>query len=212
MSSRSRPDRRISLDPRRRGQLIPSRAADSAGCAFEELFGEHLDALYRAALRLCGGREPDAQDLMQETALRAFRGFHQLEDPGAARPWLFTILARTYLNQARLARRRAETSFADLDQMALEDALERWQPSRTPDDVLTARELRARLLQALDRLSAQLRVVIWMVDVEGFRQREVAAALDLPAGTVASRLHRARCALRDDLARGTPGFWRGGGA
>src|SRR5262249_42046639 len=123
----------MSLHPHRGDEPIRSRADNSAERAFEELFSEHLDALYRAALRLCSGREPDAQDLMQETALRAFRGFHQLEDPGAARSWLFTILARTYLNQARRVKRRAETTFADLDQAALEEALEQWQPSRTPD-------------------------------------------------------------------------------
>jgi RNA polymerase sigma-70 factor, ECF subfamily len=201
----------MSLYPRRTGKPARSRSTERAERAFEELFSEHLDALYRAALRLCSGRESDAQDLMQETALRAFRGFHQLEDPGAVRPWLFTILGRTYLNHARVAKRRSETTFSDLDEGTLEAALEQWQPSQTPDDVLAAHELRARLLQALDSLPAQLRVVIWMVDVEGFRLREVAGALDVPAGTVASRLHRGRCALRESLARGKRTFRRRGG-
>lgn len=137
--------------PRRLWQTAkPSRpsAESPAHRAFEELFSEHLDAVYRAALRLCRGREPDAQDLVQETALRAFRAVQQLRDPSAARPWLFTILGRTYLNQALTAKRRSETLFTDLDVPELERALEQWQPSRTPEEVLARRELRARLIEA----------------------------------------------------------------
>lgn len=70
---------------RDRGELPKQRV-------FEELFGEHLDALYRTALRLCRGRESDAEDLLQEAALRAFRGFSRLRRQEAGRAWLFTIL------------------------------------------------------------------------------------------------------------------------
>lgn len=168
--------------------------------AFEELLSEHLDALHGTALRLCGGLRADAEDLLQEAALRAFRAFRELRDEDAARSWLFTILARTHLNRARTVARRRETFSGDLEEPAFESALESWQPSRTPEDLFEGRRLRERLTAALDALEPEMRAVVWLVDVEGFRQREAAAMLDIPGGTVASRLYRAHCKLRDELA------------
>lgn len=168
--------------------------------AFEELLSEHLDALHGTALRLCGGSRADAEDLLQEAALRAFRAFRELRDDHAARSWLFTILARTHLNRARTVARRRETFSGDLEEPAFESALESWQPSRTPEDLFEGRHLRERLTAALDALEPEMRAVVWLVDVEGFRQREAAAMLDIPEGTVASRLYRAHCKLRDELA------------
>src|SRR5260370_18999770 len=74
------------------------REARRARWAFEELLSEHLDALYAYALRVCGGREADAEDLLQDGVLRAFRGWAELRSPEAARAWLLTILTRTHLN------------------------------------------------------------------------------------------------------------------
>jgi RNA polymerase sigma-70 factor (ECF subfamily) len=167
--------------------------------AFEELLSEHLDALYRTALRFCGGQEADAEDLLQDAALRAFCGFHDLRDLGGGRSWLFTILTRTHLNRIRAAERRLETVSGDLEELDLERALEEWRPSQTPDDVLASRLLREQLTAALDALEPPMRTVVWLVDVEGFRQREVAEMLKISEGTVASRLYRARRTLRDAL-------------
>lgn len=168
--------------------------------AFEELLSEHLDALHGTALRLCGGFRADAEDLLQEAALRAFRAFRELRDEAAGRSWLFTILARTHFNRARTVTRRRETFSGDLEEPAFESALESWQPSRTPEDIFEGRRLRERLTAALDALEPEMRAVVWLVDVEGFRQREAAAMLDIPEGTVASRLYRAHCKLRNELA------------
>lgn len=173
---------------------------ETARRAFEELLSEHLDALYRTGLRLCGGRESDADDLLQEAALRAFRHFGALRDPNAGRSWLFTILARTHLNRVRAAGRRAEVPVADLDERAFEAALQEWAPTRGPEDAWTADRLREWVAAALDDLVLPLRAVIWLVDVEGFRQREVAEMLGIPEGTVASRLYRARRQLRATLS------------
>src|SRR5919106_2457626 len=82
--------------------------------AFEELVGANLDALYRTSLRLCAGRTDDAEDLLQETMLRAFRKRHDLRDPAAARSWLFTILVRTHANRLRGQRRRREELATDM--------------------------------------------------------------------------------------------------
>jgi RNA polymerase sigma-70 factor (ECF subfamily) len=148
------------------------------------------------AVRLSGGQEAEADDLLQETAVRAVQGFQELRDPRTARAWLFTILVRTFHNRVRAARRRAETFAADLSAEAFETALAAWRPLPTPEEVLAQHDLGVRLMAALDTLNVSLRTVLWLVDVEGFRQREVAAMLEIPEGTVASRLYRARWQLR----------------
>lgn len=177
--------------------MPPSPALTSR--AFEELLAEHLDALYRTALRLCRGEAADAEDLLQDTSLRAFEAAGTLRDPLAGRSWLFTILARTHLNRVRSRRRRAEDSESELEVAAFEAALAAWAPPATPLDVLERRQLSERIAQAIDRLAPELRAVVTLVDIEGFRQREVAGMLALPEGTVASRLFRARRQLRTEL-------------
>jgi RNA polymerase sigma-70 factor (ECF subfamily) len=164
--------------------------------AFEEVFAEHLDALYRTALRLCRGHEADAEDLLQDSALRSFTNFDQLKDPSSARAWLFTILTRTHLNRMRSAGRRAEATSTDLDERAFEAALAEWMPMRSPIEEMERRQLAEQLAKALDHLPAELRGAVWLVDVEGFTQRQAAGIQDVPEGTIASRLFRGRRQLR----------------
>jgi RNA polymerase sigma-70 factor (ECF subfamily) len=167
--------------------------------AFEEVFAEHLEALFRTALRLCRGNEADAEDLLQDSALRAFTGFEQLRDPTAARSWLFTILSRTHLNRLRSARRRAEATSTDLDESTFEAALAVWVPMRSPAEEVERWQLGDQLAKALDELPDELRAAVWLVDVEGFTQREAAGMNDVPEGTIASRLFRGRRQLRTAL-------------
>jgi RNA polymerase sigma-70 factor (ECF subfamily) len=181
------------------GDPLSPRVARSAPRAFEEVLAEHLDALYRTALRLCRGHDADAEDLLQDAALRALAGYGRLREPSAARPWLFTILTRTHLNRVRGSRRRPETASADLDESAFEAALADWSPMASPADLVEARQLGEQLTRALDELAAEQRAVVLLVDVEGFTQREVAGMLEVPEGTVASRLFRARRLLRTVL-------------
>lgn len=171
----------------------------SALRAFEEVLTEHLDGLFRTALRLCQGHTADAEDLLQDTVLRAFNSYGQLREPSAARSWLFTILSRTHLNRVRNRRRRAEMVSADLDEPAFEAALADWNPVPSPADSVERWQLGEQLTQALDQLPPELRTVVLLVDVEGFTQREVAGMHGVPEGTVASRLFRARRQLRTAL-------------
>ena len=157
---------------------------------------DHLDALFRTALRLCQGHEADAEDLLQDAVLRAFNGYDQLREPSAARSWLFTILSRTHLNRVRTRRRRGETVATDLDGPAFEAALAEWVPAPSPAETGENRQLREQLTRAVDALAPELRTVVLLVDVEGFTQREVADMLAIPEGTVASRLFRSRRQLR----------------
>lgn len=170
-----------------------------ASRAFEEILAEHLDALFRTALRLCRGHEADAEDLLQDATLRAFTNYGQLRDSSAARAWLFTILTRTHLNRLRAARRRAETTSTDLDENAFEAALAEWAPLRSPAEEVETRQLGEQLTRALNELPPELSSTIWLVDVEGFTQREAAGMHQVPEGTIASRLFRARRQLRTAL-------------
>lgn len=167
--------------------------------AFEEFLGEHLDALYRTALRLCSGREADAEDLLQDATLKAFQRFEQLRDVQAGRAWMLTILTRTHLNRVRSDRRRAETLLTDYDDHAFEQAVAEWRPMPTPEDVVLSEAQRGNLIAAVDRLEPELRAAIILADLEELPQREVASMLNIPEGTVASRLFRARRKLRAAL-------------
>ena len=167
--------------------------------AFEEVLTEHLDALFRTALRLSHGHEADAEDLLQDATLRAFKSYSQLRDSAAARPWLFTILTRTHLNRVRSSRRRAETVSADMEEPEFEAALAEWSPLPSPAEEVETRQLGEQLTKALNELPPELSTMILLVDVEGFTQREVAGMHKIPEGTVASRLFRGRRQLRTAL-------------
>ena len=109
---------------------------------------------------------------------------------------------RTHFNRARADRRRAEVTATDLDDQAFEAALAEWTPVRLPDEMADTWHLGDQLTDALNTLTEELRGTVWLVDVEGFTQREVAAMHEVPEGTVASRLFRARRQLRAVLETG----------
>lgn len=167
--------------------------------AFEDLLSANLDSLYRTSVRLCG--EPDdAQDLLQDTVLRAFQHRGQLRDPEAGRSWLFRILVRTHLNRVRSEKRRRECIDSDLSEGEFESALADWSTEKGGANRLDRIAEREQVDRAMHEIDSRLRVVLLLSDVEEFSQREVAAMLEIPEGTVASRLFRARRALRDILS------------
>lgn len=149
--------------------------------------GDHLDRLYRAALALCGKRE-DAEDLVQETFVRVLaksRWIDQDDDLG----YLLRALRNTFLTRRRDASRRPQTTAMDFDP-------EETRPIGRPEDSIGAMDLYA----AVSRLSDEHRDVLVAVDVTGLSYREAAQALEVPEGTVMSRLYRARAALAKQLA------------
>jgi RNA polymerase sigma-70 factor (ECF subfamily) len=167
--------------------------------AFDHLVEEHLDALYRYALRLCKGRTADAEDLVQDAVLRALKSRNQLRSIETGRAWLFQILTRTHLNRIRATGRRAEALATDLDEQAFEEALIAWSPLAGPEEQLLQSQQREHLMAAMDELDPGLRAALWLSDAEEFTQREVAEMLGIPEGTVASRVFRARRVLRARL-------------
>jgi RNA polymerase sigma-70 factor (ECF subfamily) len=161
----------------------------------------HLDALYGAALRLT--RSPgEAEDLVQETYLKAFASFHQYTDGTNLRAWLYRILNNTFINSYR--KKQREPQQADTDEV------EDWQMARA--EAHTSAGLRSAEAEALDRLPdtavvdalaslpEDFRMAVYYADVEGFAYKEIAEIMGTPVGTVMSRLHRGRKMLRTQLA------------
>lgn len=152
----------------------------------ETLVAEHHAAVYRYAYRLCGSPH-DAEDLSQQTFLAAQRKLEQLRDAASGRAWLFAILRNIWLKSLA---RRAPVPAANLD-LDMED-LPAAGPSPQPFDP-------QRLQAALDELAPEFKLVVLMFYFEGCSYREMAAELDLPLGTVMSRLSRAKAHLRRRL-------------
>jgi RNA polymerase sigma-70 factor (ECF subfamily) len=155
--------------------------------SFDLLFERHLDDLYTTALRLTRSREA-ADDLIQETALKAFRNFGSLRSPDHARGWLYRILMNLFLNGRRKKQREREIPEEEVPETAAEE------PS--PEDLALLRESNGDVARVLESLPLDFRAVVWLSDVEGFSDQEIAVMIGCPAGTVASRLHRGRALFR----------------
>jgi RNA polymerase sigma-70 factor (ECF subfamily) len=179
-----------------------SRAPDLAPSTFEDLALPLLPSLYNLAHWL--SRDPtDAEDLVQETILKALRGFSSFESGTDFRAWIFRILRNTYLT--------SRTGLAAMRTSHLEDELEldgeaglRAEPEGlidriTPEINLLRLSDRAAIQSAMDGLPRQLLEVVLLCDVEEMKYKEIAAVLDIPIGTVMSRVARARAALRQAL-------------
>jgi RNA polymerase sigma-70 factor (ECF subfamily) len=163
---------------------------------------EHIDALYRTSLRMT--RNPsDAEDLVQEAYLRAFRSLHQFTEGTNLRAWLFRILTNTYINEYRRRQRRPTSASLDnIEEFYLYDHLidSRVQPgSERPEDIVLQRLTVDDVNAAIDELPDDFRQVVLLADVEGFSYREIAEIADIPVGTVMSRLYRARRRLQRSL-------------
>jgi RNA polymerase sigma-70 factor (ECF subfamily) len=162
----------------------------------------YIDSLYRTALRMT--RNPaDAEDLVQEAYLRAFRSLHQFRVGTNLRAWIFRIMTNAYINEYRKrSRRPTSASLDDLEEFYVYDHLidSGVQPtSERPEDVVLNQLTAEDVLEALDDLSDDFREVVVLADVEGFSYREIAEIMDIPVGTVMSRLYRARRRLQHSL-------------
>ena len=169
---------------------------------FADLAMPYMDALYSAALRMT--RNPaDAEDLVQETYLRAYRGFGGFKDGTNLKAWLYKILTNTYINIYRAKKRRPqETDFDDVEEFSLYrrmGGIEAADTERTPEtEVLDAMPDEV-VKEALESLPEQFRMAVLLADVEGFSYKEIAEITDVPVGTVMSRLHRGRKQLQRRL-------------
>ncbi|MBL7842831.1 MAG: sigma-70 family RNA polymerase sigma factor [Cyclobacteriaceae bacterium] len=165
---------------------------------FHDEFMPHINSMYNFAYRLTFD-EDDANDLVQDTYLKAFRFIHSFEKGTNAKAWLFRILKNSFINDYRKkSKEPAKVDYQDVETYYNSDDVDR---QITPD-------LRVESLQdmigdeisnALNSLDVDFRTVIILCDLEGFKYEEMAKILDIPIGTVRSRLHRARNLLKEKL-------------
>jgi RNA polymerase sigma-70 factor, ECF subfamily len=162
--------------------------------AFAEEALSHIDGLYGAALRLTG-RAADAEDLVQDTYLKAFRFQDRFERGTNLKAWLFTILHNTWRN----ARRANARDPVAVDSEAVERAPAATRASDSPEARLSQQMLDADLRAALDALPDIFRQAVWLRDVEDFSYAEIATMVGVPIGTVMSRISRGRRLLHERL-------------
>ena len=166
---------------------------------FDNEFLPHMDSMYNFAYRLTFD-EDDAKDLVQDTYLKAFRFIHSFEQGTNAKAWLFRILKNSFINDFR--KKSKEPAKVDYQEV------ETYYNSDDVDKAITT-DLRVDTVQdmlgdeisnALNALDVDFRTVIILCDLEGFKYDEMAKILDIPIGTVRSRLHRARNLLKEKLS------------
>ncbi|MBI4509404.1 MAG: sigma-70 family RNA polymerase sigma factor [Deltaproteobacteria bacterium] len=161
---------------------------------FEREVLPHADALWGTALRLTRN-ERDAEDLVQEALLRAYRFFHRFEQGSNCKAWLFKILTNTFITRYHKERRLQETALTAAQEDALtEDILshEVSHSARDPEGALAQRMLSDDVQRALESIPEEFRLAVILCDVEEFSYKEIADILDCPIGTVMSRLYRGR--------------------
>jgi RNA polymerase sigma-70 factor (ECF subfamily) len=171
--------------------------ADQATFADQAM--EFMPALYTAALRMTRNAA-EAEDLVQETYLKAYRAFGSFEQGTNLKAWLYKILTNTFINAYRSRRRRPEQSeIEDLYLYRRLGGLEGASAGRSAEEEVLDRFTDTEVKEALESLPETFRMAVLLADVEGFSYREIADILDIPIGTVMSRLHRGRRALQKAL-------------
>jgi RNA polymerase sigma-70 factor (ECF subfamily) len=168
---------------------------------FAEQAMEHMPALYTAALRMTRNAA-DAEDLVQETYLKAYRAFDSFSEGTNLKAWLYRILTNTYINAYRAARRRPEVSdVEDVEDLYLYHRLAPGDGAgRSAEEEVLAGFTDDEVKEAIEALPDIFRIAVLLADVEGFSYKEIAEITDVPIGTVMSRIHRGRRALQKTLA------------
>ncbi len=177
------------------------RTADDRA-AFEAAAMPHLDALYNTAYRMARNAE-DAEDLVQETFLKGYRSYAQFTPGTNLKAWLFKILKNTFINEYRRKQAAPKKSdFAEIEE-AFESQLapEAAGQMKNPEEEALANAFDEDVQRALDLLPADYRMAVLLADIEGFSYREIAEILEIPVGTVMSRLYRGRKLLEEAMLR-----------
>ena len=160
--------------------------------AFGGLIHRYQDRLYPTALRLTG-RPEDALDLLQDAFLRAFQKLDRFHGDSSFYTWIYRIMVNLALSERRKRRKPGRSELSIVPDLA--DTSD----SSDPTEAMNRSERDSQVQMALNSLAPDHRAVVVMKEFDGLRYEEIASMLDVPVGTVRSRLHRARCELRDRL-------------
>ena len=203
------PAQRPGQTPAQRPGQTPAQTPGSASGAllrsdlsarFERDALPFLDALYSAALRMTKNPE-NAEDLVQETYAKAFASFHQFTEGTNLRAWLYRILTTTFINIYRKEQRQPQIADGELEEWQIAEAATHTSDQGKSAEVEALEQLPdSDIKNALQELPEEFRLAVYFADVEGFSYKEVAEILNIPPGTVMSRLHRGRKLLRESLA------------
>jgi len=200
-----RPDQRQAQTPVQTPAQIPGSASGALlrsdlSARFERDALPFLDALYSAALRMTKNPE-NAEDLVQETYAKAFASFHQFTEGTNLRAWLYRILTTTFINIYRKEQRQPQIADGELEEWQIAEAATHTSDQGKSAEVEALEQLPdSDIKNALQELPEEFRLAVYFADVEGFSYKEVAEILNIPPGTVMSRLHRGRKLLRESLA------------
>ena len=167
--------------------------------SFEREVLPHLDSIYSMALRLARNPE-DANDLLQETVLRAYRFFHQFTPGTNSRAWVLTILFNNFRNgHRRGGREQVSQSEAEFTERLEAESLAADRTRSDPEALAFANVMEPQVTAALDSLPEEFRAALLLVDVQELSYQEVSGVLSVPVGTVKSRVSRGRGLMREAL-------------
>ncbi|MBL4664682.1 MAG: sigma-70 family RNA polymerase sigma factor [Nitrospinaceae bacterium] len=159
---------------------------------FDKYLSPHVPMIYKSAIRMCGNPN-DAQDLVQETLYSALKNFHQIQDPEKSKYWMFSILRNLFLKDIEKTKKRAEVEF---------DAVcEKLSDNEHPEKDFLRAEVKNNIQGILDKLDERLKITLMMFYFEGQSYKEISASLNIPIGTVMSRIARAKVYLKRELLR-----------
>lgn len=179
---------------------FPKRNTTKTKTEFEALALEHMDALYASALRLT--RSPkDAEDLVQDAYLKAFRFFDSFERGTNIKAWLFKILTNTFINKYRRKVKEKEMAEAPAEDVMLDKFVssEQVRALQDPEGDFFSKLLSDEVVDALDEVPVDFRMVVILADIQDFSYKEIAEIVGCPVGTVMSRLFRGRRILQKHL-------------
>ena len=199
---------------------MDERTDQQRGWNFEAAAMPFVDSLYNTAYRMARNAE-DAEDLVQETYLKAYKYYDKFEEGTNLKAWLFRIMKNSFINGYRKRQSQPpESAFSEIEDLFEAQLSDEAGQIKNPEEELLESVLNEDIQKALDSLRDDYRMVILLVDLEGFSYKEAAEILEVPVGTVMSRLYRGRRMLEKVLlsyarthgyVRGEPQKMRGGG-